>query len=514
MKLPTWRGALLPSLALLLAAIAPARAARRHSSFSRSAASYASTLSQPRAGPYAYEWDEAYFPAWVDNYNFNANTSQATYQERYLVNNASWGGPGSPIFFYCGNEGFIELFANNTGFLWETAVQFKSLVVFAEHRFYGLSLPFGDASFEIDNLALLSAEQAIADYAWLISSLKANLSATNSPVVLFGGSYGGMLAAWMRIKFPSAAVGAIASSAPILQIPGVMDPAAYMSIVTADFTRANPLALMGVYNTFSAIQDAGATQAGRDEISSTLGLCAPLESLDDAYGVIGWLENAIGFMAMADYPYPANFLGPMPAYPCSVAAEAYTAENGTLTELLTMARNGIAQIFYNFTAQAGSCFNLSSQSPPGLQGDGWGVQCCHEVVQPIGTYGPPSDFFLPSPFNETASIEGCQQSYNGTTPRPTWVQIEYGGWDLDGVSNIFFANGELDPWRSGGITTNLTGTIDVTSFTIAGGAHHLDLRAANAADPDSVRQARELSVEAITRWCKAFYQRRGMEQRV
>ena len=318
MGLQATRRALLPSLALLLAAFAPARAARRHSAFSRSAASYAATLSRPRSGPYAYEWDEAYFPAWVDNYNFNANTSQATYQERYLINNSSWGGPGSPIFFYCGNEGFIELFANNTGFLWESAVAFKALVVFAEHRFYGLSLPFGDASFEIDNLALLSAEQAIADYAWLISSLKANLSATNSPVVLFGGSYGGMLAAWMRIKFPSAAVGAIASSAPILQIPGVMDPAAYMSIVTADFTRANPLALMGVYNTFVAIQSAGATQAGRDEISSTLGLCAPLESLDDAYGVIGWLENAIGFMAMADCKYATRSYAPAPLAPSSI----------------------------------------------------------------------------------------------------------------------------------------------------------------------------------------------------
>jgi len=55
--------ALLPSLTLLLAAIAPARAARRHSAFTRSAASYATTLSAPRRGPFAYDWQEAYFPA-------------------------------------------------------------------------------------------------------------------------------------------------------------------------------------------------------------------------------------------------------------------------------------------------------------------------------------------------------------------------------------------------------------------------------------------------------------------
>ena len=53
-------------------------------------------------------------------------------------------------------------------------------------------MPFGNASYDLDNLALLSAEQAMADYAWLIGSLKANISAPLAPVVLFGGSYGGI----------------------------------------------------------------------------------------------------------------------------------------------------------------------------------------------------------------------------------------------------------------------------------------------------------------------------------
>lgn len=61
-----------------------------------------------------------------------------------------------------------------------------------QHRFYGESTPFGNDSYNsAETLGYLTSQQALADYAVLIRSLKQNLSSEASPVVVFGGSYGG-----------------------------------------------------------------------------------------------------------------------------------------------------------------------------------------------------------------------------------------------------------------------------------------------------------------------------------
>ncbi|KAI7990897.1 putative serine protease pcp-1 [Camellia lanceoleosa] len=77
--------------------------------------------------------------------------------------------------------------------MFETAPSFRALLIFIEHRlrFYGQSMPFGsDKNIAYQNsstLGYLSSTQALADCATLITDLKKNLSATDSPVVVFGG---------------------------------------------------------------------------------------------------------------------------------------------------------------------------------------------------------------------------------------------------------------------------------------------------------------------------------------
>jgi hypothetical protein len=87
--------------------------------------------------------------------------------------------------------------------MWDLAPDFGAALVFAEHRYYGNSQPFGNHSYaNVSTMSFLSSEQALADFALLVTHLKEKRlpNAQKSPVIAFGGSYGGMLTAWMRIK--------------------------------------------------------------------------------------------------------------------------------------------------------------------------------------------------------------------------------------------------------------------------------------------------------------------------
>ncbi|RRT82363.1 hypothetical protein B296_00013103 [Ensete ventricosum] len=233
-------------------------------------------------------YETRYFTQTLDHFNFNPQ-SYAKFQQRYLVNDTHWGGKGSPIFVYTGNEGGIELFAKNTGFMFEIAPSFKALLVFIEHRYYGESIPFGGEDVAYSNastLGYLSSTQAIADFATLIIDLKKNLTSEDSPVVAFGGSYGGskMLAAWFRLKYPHVVLGALASSAPLLQFDDLVSPYTFYNIITNDF-RAIDNPTSG-NDTFARLY--GAMNIYYNYTGKAACFDIDADSLDDTVGMDGW----------------------------------------------------------------------------------------------------------------------------------------------------------------------------------------------------------------------------------
>ncbi|PKI38943.1 hypothetical protein CRG98_040651 [Punica granatum] len=214
-----------------------------------------------------------YFPQVIDHFSFLPR-SYKTFNQKYLINAEYWD-RDSPIFVYTGNEGDIEWFAANTGFLLDIAPKFRALVVFIEHRYYGESMPFGKkGSYKsAKKLAYLSSQQALADYAVLIRSLKQNLTSEDSPVVVFGGSYGGMLAAWFRIKYPHITIGALASSAPILQFDNIVPWSSFYDAVSEDFKSVSSNCFEVIKGSWAELLEIGAREDGLAEISRIFRTC-------------------------------------------------------------------------------------------------------------------------------------------------------------------------------------------------------------------------------------------------
>ncbi|XP_037464317.1 lysosomal Pro-X carboxypeptidase-like [Triticum dicoccoides] len=442
-----------------------------------------------------------YFLQELDHFTFTPNSSHL-FSQKYLLNDTFWRRKpnAGPLFVYTGNEGEIEWFTTNTGFMFDIAPDFGALLVFIEHRFYGESMPFGndsDSYRSAETLGYLTSMQALTDFAILITSLKQNLSVVDAPVIVFGGSYGGMLASWFRLKYPHVAMGAVASSAPILQFDDITPWSSFYDAISQDFKSESLNCFSVIKAVWDVLDDRGSNHTGLLELSKTFRACKTVQSADS---LSNWLWNAFTYTAMVDYPTPANFMMNLPAYPvkemCKII-DSFPAGADIIDKAFAA-----ASLYYNYSGDQ-KCFEMEGgDDPHGL--DGWGWQACTEMVMPMIVSN--MSMFPPFSFSYENNSEGCL-TYYGVRPRMHWITTEYGGHKIDKVlkrfgSNIIFSNGMRDPWSRGGVLKNISSSI--IALVTEKGAHHLDFRSATKDDPEWVVEQRRQEVEIIHGWIDQY----------
>ncbi|KAA8544159.1 hypothetical protein F0562_022205 [Nyssa sinensis] len=430
-----------------------------------------------------------YYTQPLDHFNYKPE-SYSTFQQRYIMNTKFWGGANtsSPIFVYTGDESNLIPLIRFAGFIVDLATRFNGLLLYIEHRYYGDSMPFGSEAEAFRNsstLGFFSSTQALADYAQLITDLKRNLSAENCPVIAIGGSYGGMLASWFRLKYPHVAFGAFASSAPILYFDDITPQNAYHVIVSKDFRDTSESCYDTIKQSWFEIDRVAAEPDGLLKLGQIFTTCMPLNSSQELRDSL-----EINYVIAAQYDNP----------PDNLVSNICSAIDGAPlgTDILGRVAAG-----FNASVGAPSChyvheFRLSNLS-------GWDWQTCTEMVMPIG-YGANETMFQASPFDLGNFTKSCQDLF-GVTPRPHWITTEFGGHDIKSVlenfsSNIIFSNGLRDPYSAGGVLQNISSSV-VAVYTEKG-AHCLDLQTPSPSDPDWLVSQRDTEIEIILGWMAEY----------
>lgn len=223
-----------------------------------------------------------------------------------------------------------------------------------------------------------------------------------------------------------------------------------------------------------------------------------MNKTDDWSGFYSYLQDVLGNLAMANYPYPANFLAVLPAYPvrefCGQINKQFDKN-----EDLVIAFNEALQIYSNYTGQL-KCLDTSTAYDSSLGSKGWDFQACTEMVMPMCANGT-TDMFLPQNWNFKQYSDDCYKKFQ-VFPRESAAVTQYGAQRLDTASNIIFSNGLLDPWSGGGILRSFNDKVDV--IIIPEGAHHIDLRGDNKLDPASVKEARKFHTKKFKKWIADF----------
>lgn len=309
--------------------------------------------------------------------HFNASDSR-TFQQRYLIDSTYYKEATGPIIFYAGNEGGIWAFYNNSGFMSETlAKKFGALVVFAEHRYYGSSKPFGDQSLNktAGNVQYLTIPNVLADFVDLVNYLKAqDPTLKNKAVIVGGGSYGGVLAAWLRIKYPHVFQGALASSATVRWFRDTVLPTAFDTWVSKIVKQIGGQECFDLYKDgFFDLASLKYDFTKYAKLKEIFNLCNAPTTPDDIDTLIGTASDAIGTTAMVNYPYPTDFLNPLPAWPLKEgctraktvpkssepAPSANDVSSFNFSSIEALQRS--ANLFYNFTGKM-KCLDISKDN--------------------------------------------------------------------------------------------------------------------------------------------------------
>ena len=158
-------------------------------------------------------------------------------------------------------------------------------------------------------------------------------------MIAFGGSYGGMLSSWLRLKYPHLVDGAIAGSAPIWGFPKTRPnpDGAFRYITNAASTAggASDVCRDNVAASYPLMDALVRSESGRKVLQESLRMCSPVQE-SEALELVEFWQTPWFYLAEGDYPFPSTYITfsvgpgyiPLPAWPirtgCAMGLDNFT----------------------------------------------------------------------------------------------------------------------------------------------------------------------------------------------
>lgn len=447
-------------------------------------------LKEPTLVKYA---DKDIIEGWItqplDHFNYRDNR---TWSMRYYENSVVLKKNG-PIFIMIGGEWEISKGFLQSGLMHEIATTYGALMYYTEHRFYGKSRPTEDT--RTANLQYLNVDQSLADLAYFIKTKKKEKNLEKSPVIVFGGSYAGNMAAWARLKYPHLIQGALASSAPVRAKADFYE---YYEIVAKSLGRYSEKCVEDIKIAFESVEELLDTQDGPQKLKLYFNFCdvpnvkSPSE--------LGYMMDLLAEIFAGTVQY--DEVTENGETKISMLCKDMTATHlgSPLQRLARVASNKDKCLdikYENFVKQ----YRETSWESPVNDMRMWYHQTCAEYGYYQTTNSSKSIFGTLFPLsyyiNLCIDLYGDYNEEKILDSRVERTNIMYGG-ELPDLRNVIFTNGDIDPWHALSILENLNAFSP--SIFINGSSHCRDLYNNELKDTADLKKARVKVRGIISEW--------------
>ncbi|XP_001868268.2 thymus-specific serine protease [Culex quinquefasciatus] len=424
----------------------------------------------------------------VDNFD---PQNPSTWSMRYM-DNGEYYNPGGPLFIYVGGEWTINEGSLVRGHFHDMARELGAYIFYTEHRYYGLSRP--TANTRTDQMRFLNVDQALADLAHFVEEMRRTIpGAENAKVIMAGGSYSATMVAWFRQKYPHLINGAWASSAPLL---AKLDFTEYKEVVSESIRLVGGDACADRIQRAYAQVEALLEQGAYDEVAQEFNLCASTD-LTKTLDKQNFLSSISDYFAgVVQYHWPGDIEGV-----CEVINDPnYTTDMEALAGWFTSGSTRCYDASYDSMISYYRSTDWTHGANTGAMRP-WFYQTCAEYGW-YQTSGSENQIFG-SGFPVELYIRMCADLYDYKFPeRLLHVNVArtntiYGHMNPE-VTNVFFTQGQLDPWRPMGLQEDLNEHSPAVVIPLA--SHCADLSSISAADSPEMRAAKERVFELIKMW--------------